>query len=79
MKAEDSQQTMSRELHSNPKTARLDECTNAGISLGKCHFVPLSRTLGVPCRRPCSLGISLQQQEIGSEARPPRRPRSRVA
>ena len=32
----------------------------------------------MPSRRPCSLGMSLQQQEIGPEARPPRRPRNRV-
>jgi hypothetical protein len=32
----------------------------------------------VPSTRPFSFGMSLQQQEIGLEARPPRRPGSRV-
>jgi hypothetical protein len=31
-----------------------------------------------PSRRPCSLGMSLPEHEIGPEARPPRRPRNRV-
>jgi hypothetical protein len=74
-KAEGSQQTMAREHHANPKTARSDECTNARISLENRHFSPLLGTLGVPSR----LSMSLQQHEIGLEACPPRRPRNPVA
>ena len=32
----------------------------------------------MPSRRPSTLGMSLQQHEIGPEARPPRRPENRV-
>src|SRR3954452_23807343 len=64
---------------SNPKTARSDECTNAGISLENRHFSPLLGSLGAPSRWQSSLSMSLQQQEIGPEARPHRQPRNRVA
>jgi hypothetical protein len=73
-----SQQTMCPELHAISKTTGSAWCTDAEISLEKSHLVPLLETLGVPPRRPCSLGMSLQQHEIGPEARRPRRPRNRV-
>src|SRR6478735_524659 len=79
MKAEDSQQTISRELHVNPKIARTDWCTNARILLENRHFLQLLGTLGTPSRRQSRLSISLQQHEIGLEACPPRRPRNPVA
>ncbi len=77
MKAEDSQQTMSR--GSNPGTARSAQCTNARILLENRHFVQLLGTLGAPSRRQSRLSMSLQQHEIGLEACPPRRPRNPVA
>src|SRR5436305_767796 len=79
MKAENSQERISRELHSNRKIAMSDWCTNARISLENRHFSPLLRTLGAPSRWQSSLSMSLQQQEIGLEACPLRRPRNRVA
>src|SRR5690242_1424068 len=79
MKAENSQKTMSRELHTNRKIARSDWCTDARIPLENRHFSPLLGTLGAPSRCQFSLSMSLRQQEIGPEARPPRRPRNLVA
>jgi hypothetical protein len=79
MKAEDSQQTMSRELHSNPTTTRSDKCTDARITLGKRHFSPLLGTLGMSSRRQAGLGKSLQQHEIGLGACPSSLPGDLVA
>ena len=77
MKAEGSQQTMSRELQ--PKNRQVSQCTNARISLENRHFLQLLGTLGAPSRRQSRLSMSLQQHEIGLEACPPRRPRNPVA
>jgi hypothetical protein len=74
-----SRQSMPRELRSNPSTARSAQCTNARISLENRHSSPLLGTLGAPSGWQSSLSMSLQQHEIGSEARPPRRPRNLVA
>src|SRR5438270_9110726 len=63
----------------NPRTARSAQCTNARILLENRHFLQLLETLGAPSSRPSMLSISLQQQEIGLEARPPRRPGNPVA
>src|SRR6476620_10224664 len=79
MEAENSQERISRELHSNRKIAMSDWCTNARISLENRHFSPLLGTLGAPSRWQSSLSMSLQQQEIGPEACPPRRPGNPVA
>ena len=79
MKAEDSQKTISRELHSKPRTAKLHQCTDARISLENRHFSPLLGTLGLPSRRQSGLGMSLQQHEIGPGACPSRLPGNLVA
>src|SRR5436305_12774982 len=54
-------------------------CTNARILLENRHFLQLLGTLGAPSRRQFRLIMSLQQQDIGLEACPPRRPRNPVA
>src|SRR3954452_19276426 len=79
MKAEDSQQTMSRGLQPNPKTARSDECTNARISLENRHFSPLLGALGAPSKWQSSLSMSLQHHEIGPGACPSSLPGTLVA
>ena len=78
-KAEGSQQTMAREHHASPKTARSEQCTDARIALENRHFSPLWGTLGARSRWQSSLRMSLQQHQIGPEACPPRRPRNLVA
>jgi hypothetical protein len=51
----------------------LEFCWKTAISR---HFLG---TLGTPSKWQSSLGMSLQQHEIGPEACPPRRPRNPVA
>ena len=77
MKAEDSQQTMSRELQ--PKNRQVSVVYKCSNFAGKPPFLQLLGTLGAPSRRQSRLSMSLQQQEIGLEACPPRRPRNPVA
>ena len=78
MKAEDSQQTMSRELQPKNRQVRLVyKCSNsAGKPPFLCNFWGRSAR---PSRRQSRLSMSLQQHEIGLEACPPRRPRNPVA
>ena len=77
MKAEDSQQTMSRELQ--PKNRQVRLVYKRSNFAGKPPFLQLLGTLGAPSRRQSRLSMSLQQHEIGLEACPPRRPRNPVA
>jgi hypothetical protein len=77
MKAADSQQTMSCELQPENRQVRL--VYRRSNFAGNRHFSPLLGTLGAPSRWQSSLGISLQQHEIGPEACPPGRPRYPVA
>jgi hypothetical protein len=63
-----SRQSLSRSKPKNRQVRLVYRCWNFA---GKSHFVSLWRTLRVPSRRPRSRGMSLQQQKIGPEARPP--------
>jgi hypothetical protein len=72
-----SRQTMSSLLQPKNRQVRVVyRCSNL---LENRHFSPLLGMLGVPSRRQSGLGMSLQQQEIGPEGCPPRRPRNPFA
>ena len=78
MKAENSQQTMSREPPTQEPPGQTSVQT-LEFRLENRHFSPLLGTLGVPSRRQSKLSMSLQQHEIGPGACPSSLPGNLVA